>query len=45
MKVSKDGGLVPGKKKKQTHELRATVGMGEGGVSAEDFSVLVKEFK
>lgn len=36
---------MPGKKKKQTHELRATVGMGEGGVSAEDFSVLVKEFK
>lgn len=38
MKVSKDGCLVPGKK----HELRVTVGMGEGGVSAEDFSERVK---
>lgn len=40
MKVSKDRGLVPGKKKKK--ELRVTVGMGEGGVSAEDFSERVK---
>lgn len=34
----RDSDLVPG----EEHELRVTVGMGEGGVPAEDFSERVK---